>query len=677
MPGQETSNNPQQTAQTPSAAEKEAFIALFEQFYGPGGPLSRWGRDLKVLREAPNPRALAENHNGRHTREAMVKVRNAEAEAKSIAGHVQLDTPAQGDCLFWAVMLGALIRANGTDRFEAVVSDLFGKEPTPVDAKQLSGVLLPSYQGRVSDITGYDTTHTFHTWMMRFRGRVANHIKETSELHGSIADDATTYTDQISQAGTWGGEVEIKAMATLLGMDIIVHQCPGSPMRRLPAVEGRETEEVLHIAHVPASAGSSVRNHYRFYVPEAKITWSREVSAVEKAARDAYAEYQTWRLLSYPVMDSLGRLLHSRLANQPSDGQFDQQILWLLVTGNIDHLAESKSTSVESVADMFVDKFNRGDQGFFESSTGPDAQFPGSLRGLLGGLAIQVDKQIRPLPYIDINSMSYMLSFLTLKDQVALLQTCKSLHKDVGRKVRVNRLLSLVAQGRQPEAEVMIQKDPSLLLARGDVTDGAGRTFRHITALQYAVWALDAHMWTMMLPYFDRIDKRAEAGDQLRLLEEKGLGEHARHFDFKPLLDAYAAFLAHRSTENWCRGVGGQQRLLPDHMIREHTMPLPPFKPSPDFSVPRGHPRPHCELWGTWWGQGEYRGERMGAMWAAHKGNCYYCFNHLESVSNGAADKRAVMAMRKQRIKDLSDLLSAFSISPSQALEHKSPGRRG
>ena len=239
----------------------------------------------------PTPKAPteAENHNGRHTREAMVKVRNAEAEIQSLAGQVQLDTPLQGDCLFWAVMLGALIRAKGTDCFEAVVSDLFGEEQAAGEAKQLREVLLPSYQGRVSDITSYDTEHHFHALMMRFRARVAKRIAETSELHQHIDGDVETYCEKMSTAGTWGGEVEIKAMATLLGMDIIVHQGPGSPMHRMPAVAGRETEEALHIAHVPAALGSSVRNHYRFYVPEGQVYWSREVSAVEQAARDAYA----------------------------------------------------------------------------------------------------------------------------------------------------------------------------------------------------------------------------------------------------------------------------------------------------------------------------------------------------------------------------------------------------
>ena len=689
----------QPTLKAPTEAENAAFIALFEQFYGSGGPFSRWGSNLSVLREALNPRALAENHDGPNTIAAMKKVRNAEAEAESLAGQVQLDTPAEGDCLFWAVMLGALIRANGTDRFEAVVSRLFGEEPTLVDAKQLREVLLLSYQGHVSDIINFDTEHHFYALMMRFRARVANHIARTSELQSNIEGDFKAYCGQMSRQGTWGGEIEIKAMAALLGMDIIVHRDPGSPMHRMPAVAGKQTAEALHIAHVPATPVSSVRNHYRFYVPEGQVSWSREVSAVEQEARDAYAEYQTWRFLSYPVMNFLGALLQSRLPSQPRDDSFDQQILSLLVTGNMNPLVDSKSISFDSTAGTFMNKYDRGDQGFFESSRGQDAQFPASLRDLLGGLASQVDRRLAPpLRRMDPNSRSHMFRFLTLKDQSALIQTCKSLHKDPGRKVRVNWLLSLVAQGRQDDAEAMIKQDPTLLLERGDVTDGAGRTFRGITALQYAVWALDAHMWTMILPYLDRLSPRGSASEQLRQLEEKGTA-HGKHFDFKPLLDAYAAFLRNDSSEeSWSRGVGGAQRLLPDHVVQEYTTPDRPFEPTSSFAVAGARrPTPDTGYGVQWWREKQYYGGCLGVKWAAFTSkdlgewpiglpavwgvrknvgvlNNVIMFKH--TTKNVRADRRAAQALCRQRGEELTDLLRRYGVEPSPAAESKSPGRR-
>ena len=260
--------------------------------------------------------------------------------------------------------------------------------------------------------------------------------------------------------------------------------------------------------------------------------------------------------------------------------------------------------------------------------------------------------------------------------------------------MRVNGLLSLVAQGRQDEAEVMIEKDPRLLLERGDVTDGAGRTFTHITALQTAVWALDAHMWTMMLPYFDQINARCSAGDQLRLLEQTGTA-HGRHFDFKPLLDAYGAYLARPSAESWCRGVGVAQRALPDHVIQEYTTPDRPFKPVPDFSVQHGRPGVHGERGVKWWRTARYDRGTVGETWGAWRGQeqraqtCAISIFHFEShwahsqrftisISRRAAGKEqaTLHTLCSQRERDLSALLAAFSIMPSQAPESKSPGRR-
>jgi hypothetical protein len=301
-----------------------------------------------------------------------------------------------------------------------------------------------------------------------------------------------------------------------------------------------------------------------------------------------------------------------------------------------------------------------------------------------------------------------MGSFLTLEDKSALIRTCKELYyKGIGREVRVNRLLSLVAQGRQDEAEAMIKQDPTLLLARGDVTDGAGRTFRGITALQYAVWALDAHMWTMMLPHFDCISAPGSAGDQLRALEEKGLDEHGSHFDFKPLLNAYGAYIAFPTEKAWCWGIGRQQRLLPDPVIQEYMMRVRSieytmlgrswFFEVSDFRVHTGRPNlpdSDGEQGANWWRTAEYYGGRMGATWAAtvspytdyifpHDGRPDKWSNEQpwewrtldgKPLCGPRIERGHFRALCSQRRQDLSDLLASFGIKPSQAPDRKSPG---
>ena len=91
------------------------------------------------------------------------------------------------------------------------------------------------------------------------------------------------------------------------------------------------------------------------------------------------------------------------------------------------------------------------------------------------------------------------------------------------------QLLKLVAEGEQDQAEALIKQTPQLLLASGTVTDLSGRTFKNITAFQYALWAMDWHMWTMIKKY---LPTEAQA-QQLQELETKGT-EHGKHFDFKP-----------------------------------------------------------------------------------------------------------------------------------------------
>ena len=328
-----------------------------------------------------------------------------------------------------------------------------------------------------------------------------------------------------------------------------------------------------------------------------------------------------------------------------------------------------------------MDKYNRGNQGVFESSTGRYAKFSANLRNLLGGIASQVDKQITPLLYMDPNSTSHMLTFLNLQEQVSLLQTCKSLRKDVGRKLSVNRLLFLVAQGRQDEAEAMIRKNPKLLLQSGDITDGAGRYFKCITALQYAVWALDAHMWTMILPYFDRINARASAVEQVRALEENGTA-HGRHFDFKPLLDAYAVYFRSPSQESWCRGIGGAQRLLPDHVVQEYTTPDRSFHPTPSFAVADAwRPSVHCQYGVRWWRTHELNnGGVLGTGWAAYRGECDGAGLVTVLLYWGEVlvthDQAAIEALCRQRCAELTDLLTRYGVGRTPAAESKSPGRR-
>lgn len=148
----------------------------------------------------------------------------------------------------------------------------------------------------------------------------------------------------------------------------------------------------------------------------------------------------------------------------------------------------------------------------------------------------------------------------------------------------VERLLRLVAEGEQDAAEAMIQRNRKLLLAAGTVTDLSGRTFKRITAFQYALWALDWHMWKMLLKYLPG----EAAAQQCAVLETKGT-THGRHFSLQRLITALQTYIDHDSwnvdqrEKHWCTVVGSEQRRLPVHVVNEYCHRTRSFDPCPDF----------------------------------------------------------------------------------------------
>ena len=73
-----------------------------------------------------------------------------------------------------------------------------------------------------------------------------------------------------------------------------------------------------------------------------------------------------------------------------------------------------------------------------------------------------------------------------------------------------------------------------MALASGSVIDLSKRRFAKITAFQYALWAMDWHMWTMLLKYLPK----PEAAAQAHALEERGT-EHDKHFSLTVLTQAF------------------------------------------------------------------------------------------------------------------------------------------
>jgi len=181
-----------------------------------------------------------------------------------------------------------------------------------------------------------------------------------------------------------------------------------------------------------------------------------------------------------------------------------------------------------------------------------------------------------------IKSGEYLLN----KDLASFAAVSKGYHGIFKPMLEINKLLLHVARGEQDKAENMLRGNPALAWYSGTVTDLSERRFANITAFQYALWAMDWHMWTMLLKYLPK----PEAAAQARALEEGGT-EYGTHFDLNKLLQALDTYIKHYNswdedmlTDHWCKVVGGAQRMLPAHVVNEYCRPDRSFLPTPTFT---------------------------------------------------------------------------------------------
>lgn len=192
---------------------------------------------------------------------------------------------------------------------------------------------------------------------------------------------------------------------------------------------------------------------------------------------------------------------------------------------------------------------------------------------------------------------------------------------------KLTRLLELVAFGEQDQAETIVKLDPALLLMKGKVTDGSGRTFKNITVFQYAVWALDWHMWTMLLKYLTK----EEAGQQLSAWEKQASHPHGKHANWQGLIDAYTTYYISLVTENrasdwgltrsvWIQQIGKAQLLLPAHVVNEYCHGSRAFSPLPDFENGK------VELTRSRMSEGvDWYDVRCGVEWGHYRANYSVC----------------------------------------------------
>jgi len=232
--------------------------------------------------------------------------------------------------------------------------------------------------------------------------------------------------------------------------------------------------------------------------------------------------------------------------------------------------------------------------------------------------------------------------------------------------------LKLVVEGEQNLAEKMLKNNKNLALVSGDITDLSKRTFKGITALQYAVWALDWNMWEMLLNYMP-VEKTYEQATAF----ENGswVNQYSTHVKWDDLTDALQVLLNNWKSWNeekinkyWIEHVGRAQLLLPVHVINEYCHPSRPLSPCPDFTKLESDRewRNRKTDAGEWF-TAKYQGGSLGETFAIGRGEHGYARSHKVSkiavwfniTAYTAYDLAGLRALYSARTKQRLDLIQS------------------
>ena len=234
----------------------------------------------------------------------------------------------------------------------------------------------------------------------------------------------------------------------------------------------------------------------------------------------------------------------------------------------------------------------------------------------------------------------------------------------------VERVLRLVAEGEQDKVEALIKKNPRLMMEPGRVTDLSGREFKQITAFRYAVWALDIHMWEMLLQYLPT----EVAGKQLAALKSEGTA-HGKYYNLQLLIDALKMYVDKfddwswiQRDRHWQTEVGKEQKRLPAPVINEYCRKDRPFDPCPHFletSLPRTRVilRHGIE---EEWPHEQYDGRttsRLFAVGRAHATLGAEVWTEKVSTWGAGCDLKALQTLYQVRVKQFNSLMSTTTSS--------------
>lgn len=174
---------------------------------------------------------------------------------------------------------------------------------------------------------------------------------------------------------------------------------------------------------------------------------------------------------------------------------------------------------------------------------------------------------------------------------------------DASKPLQSVELPTLIAYGQRHAANQLLRTRPELILQRSDVTDYSNRTFKNITAYEYAYWAKDTHACRILEAHMSE-EVKAAMLNCCHIIEQTGLCyeqygqviEHSSHFDFAPLITVLEQYVqgydVWLDSGNWkaieaaWMRVGQAQRDVPVHIAHEYCRMDRSFHPRPDFDEP-------------------------------------------------------------------------------------------
>ena len=260
------------------------------------------------------------------------------------------------------------------------------------------------------------------------------------------------------------------------------------------------------------------------------------------------------------------------------------------------------------------------------------------------------------------------------------------------------QFLHHVGYGEQDEAEQLLQRNPNLAALKGTLTDcgldpktGQNRVFIDITGFQYAVLALDYHMWNMIKKYLDKINlnlARAQIQEleQIATLTDNGwiIKESASSWPNISLLSLiqaldtyiknYDAWSGEQCSAHWRQQVGGAQLILPAHVINEYSHPSRPLYPCPKWNTDDDTVLPRTGV-GDWrtGGNGNQLGNNFA--WVRGEWRCRLEWDgHGNIYTDYAKQDRAAMAeLLKSRTKQAQILRNIVTALPSTPSSRPNP----